>query len=71
MEKADHQPKTSQETLEKLCDNYNLAIDGHVINCKDLKLLQKPLKVDRHMLRKREAEPEAPLDEGSGDGKTF
>lgn len=45
-------------------------MDDQLIDCKDLKLLQKTLKINQKHLRKRQAEPEAPLLEGSGDGNT-
>lgn len=66
----DPKPVVSEEALKKICENYVLVMDDQLIDCKDLKLLQKTLRIDqKHQLRKREAESE--VFEGSGDGKVY
>lgn len=56
--------------VQQLCTNYDVVIDDQIIDCKDLKLIKKTMKIDNsHHLNKRQAEPEVSLDEGSGNGK--
>lgn len=62
----------TKATVKHLCTNFDVVIDDQIIDCKDLKLIQKSVKIDdSHQLSKRHAEPEVTLDEGSGNGKRF
>ncbi|CAH1100042.1 unnamed protein product [Psylliodes chrysocephalus] len=57
----DDSPRT---LLERLCEHYDLAYKNEVIDCNQLQINLKPLKIDQHNLRKREADEEV---EGSGE----
>ncbi|KAJ8932428.1 hypothetical protein NQ314_014685 [Rhamnusium bicolor] len=61
--------KSPEETIRRICNEYDLILDNRSIDCKNLRLTQKILKIDERNIHKREADDETQLEEGSGAGE--
>ncbi|XP_072376523.1 uncharacterized protein [Diabrotica undecimpunctata] len=53
-----------EELLQKICALYDFEINTERVECEDVKIVSKSLKVDNHIIHKRQADDEL---EGSGD----